>query len=75
MGIISVILATPGRTGSYPLRVMSIARPYAEDPILDPKSGRMEVPPALSFSNEDKVETLQSHDDALVVTLKIGGTM
>ena len=54
---------------------MSIARPYAEDPILDPKSGRMEVPPALSFSNEDKVETLQSHDDALVVTLKIGGTM
>ena len=33
----------------------------------------MEVRPALSFSNEDKVGTLQPHDDALVVTLKIGG--
>ena len=50
---------------------MSIARPYAEDLIPDPKSGRMEVPSTLSFSNEDKVGTLQSHDDALVVTLKI----
>ena len=33
----------------------------------------MEVRLALSFSNEDKVGTLQPHDDALVVTLKIGG--
>ena len=33
----------------------------------------MEVRPALSFSDEDKVGTLQSHDDALVVTLKIWG--
>ena len=27
----------------------------------------------MSFSDEDKVETIQPHDDALVVTLKIGG--
>jgi len=27
----------------------------------------------LSFSDEDKVGTIQSHDDALVVTLRIGG--
>ena len=27
----------------------------------------------LSFSNEDKVGTIQPHDDALVVTLRIGG--
>ena len=27
----------------------------------------------INFSNEDKIETIQSHDDALVVTLKIGG--
>ena len=27
----------------------------------------------MSFSNEDKVGTLQSHDNALVVTLRIGG--
>ena len=33
----------------------------------------MEVWPVLSFSDEDKVGTLQPHDDALVVTLKISG--
>ena len=33
----------------------------------------MEVQPALSFSDKDKVGTLQPHDDALVVTLKIEG--
>ena len=33
----------------------------------------MEVWQALSFLNEDKVGTLQPHDDALVVTLRIGG--
>ena len=32
----------------------------------------MEVWPALSFSDEDKVGTFQPHDDALVVTLEIG---
>ena len=52
---------------------MSIARPSAKDSSLDPKRDRMEVWPALSFSYEDKVGTLQPHDDGLVVTLKIGG--
>ena len=33
----------------------------------------MEVRPALSFLDEDKVGTLQPHDDVLVVTLMIGG--
>ena len=27
----------------------------------------------MSFSNEDKIGTIQPHDDALVVTLRIGG--
>ena len=27
----------------------------------------------LSFSDEDKIGTIQPHDDALVVTLRIGG--
>ena len=27
----------------------------------------------MSFSDEDKMETIQPHDDALVVTLRIGG--
>ena len=29
--------------------------------------------PTLGFSGEDKAGTIQPHDDALVVTLKIGG--
>lgn len=33
----------------------------------------MEVRPTLSFSDEDKVGTYQLHNDALVVTLRIGG--
>ena len=52
---------------------MSIAKPHAEDSILDPKRGRMEVRPALSFFDEDKVGTFQPHDDTLVVTLQIRG--
>ena len=69
LGIISVILAAPGRTGSQPSRVMSIARPSAKGSSPDPKRSRMEVQSALSFSDDNKVGTLQPHDDALVVTL------
>ena len=29
--------------------------------------------PVLEFSDEDKIRTTQPHDDALVVTLRIGG--
>ena len=32
----------------------------------------MEIRLALSFSDEDKASTIQPHDDALVVTLRIG---
>ena len=52
---------------------MSVARPSAEGSSLDLKRSRMEVWLALSFSDEDKFGTLQSHGDALVVTLRIGG--
>ena len=72
-GTISVILATSGKIGSQPSRVMSVARVSVDDSSLDPKRSRMEVQSTLSFSDEDKVGTLQPHDDALVVTLKIGG--
>ena len=71
LGTINVILTALGRTGSRPSGMMSVARPFAKDSSLDPKRGRMEVWPALSFSDEDKVGTLQSHDDALVITLRI----
>ena len=33
----------------------------------------MNVPLVLGFSDADKLGTIQPHDDALVVTLKIGG--
>ena len=33
----------------------------------------MGIPLVLGFSNEDKLGTVQPHDDALVVTLRIGG--
>ena len=45
----------------------------AEDPILEPKRARLEIRPSLSFSYEDKIRTIQLHDDALVLTLRIGG--
>ena len=73
LGTISVILVAPGRTGSQPSRVMSVAWPSVEGSSLDLKRSRMEVRLALSFSDKDKVGTLQPHDDALMVTLRIGG--
>ena len=38
-----------------------------------PKRVKMNVPLVLSFSDEDKLGTIQPHNDALVVTLRIGG--
>ena len=71
--MINVIFATLGRTGSYPSRVISMARLLAEES--DPKSKRAkrDVYLMLSFSEEDKVGTIQPHNDALVITLRIGG--
>ena len=52
---------------------MSMARLSAEDTNPKPKRARVDIRLALSFSNEDKIGTIQPHDDALVITLKIGG--
>ena len=52
---------------------MSVARLLAEDSSSEPKRTKMDIPPILGFSDEDKIETIQPHDDALVVTLRIGG--
>ena len=73
LGTINVIFAALGRTGSYPSRVMFVARLYTEDDNSEPKRARIEIPPVLGFSNEDKIETIQPHDNALMVTLRIGG--
>ena len=37
------------------------------------KRAKMDIPLVLDFLVEDKVGTIQPHDDTLVVTLRIGG--
>ncbi|XP_030945865.1 uncharacterized protein LOC115970365 [Quercus lobata] len=73
LGRINAIFTAPGRTGSYLSRVMSVARLSTKSNNLKPKKARVEIRPVLGFSDEDKIRTIQPHDDALVVTLKIGG--
>ena len=50
-----------------------MARLLTEDNNLEPKRAKIEALLVLGFSADDKIETIQPHDDALVVTLKIGG--
>ena len=71
--MINVIFAAPGRTGSCPFRVMSVTQLSAKDNNPKPKKARMDIQPALSFLDDDKIATIQPHDDALVVALRIGG--
>ena len=73
LGTINVIFIAPERTGSYPSRVMSVARLLANEDGSEPKRARILTQPALGFSDEDKAKTIQPHDDALVVALRIGG--
>ena len=52
---------------------MSIARLSLRNLNQDPKRARVELPLVMGFSNEDKIGTIQPHDDALVITHRIGG--
>ena len=52
---------------------MSVARLSSGDINQDPKRARVELPLVMGFSDEDKIGTIQPHDDALVITLRIGG--
>ena len=71
--MINVIFAALRRTGSCPYRVMSVARLSSDEGVLDPKRAKILIQLTLGFSDEDKAGTIQPHDDALVVTLRIGG--
>ena len=73
LGTINVIFAAPGRTGSCPSRVLSVSRSMAEDHSQALKRAKRRVPLILGFSDEDLVGTIQPHEDALVVTLRISG--
>ena len=52
---------------------MSVARLYPEDGSHESKRAKLSRPLIMGFSDEDKVGTVQPHDDALVITLRIGG--
>ena len=73
LGTINVIFVAPGRTGSCPSRVMSVAYLSFEDGSHEPKRVRLKRPLVMGFSDEDKIRTIRPHDDALVITLRIGG--
>ena len=70
--MINVILAALGRTGTHPSRVLSVAQRPTEESQPELKRARMNFHPILSFSEEDKIGTTQPHDDALLITLRIG---
>ena len=73
LGTINVIFAAPSRTRSSPSRVMSVARLSSEGINQEPKRARVERLLIMGFSDEDKIGTIQPHDDALVITFRIGG--
>ena len=52
---------------------MSIAHLSSGDINQDSKRARVELPLVMGFSDEDKIGTIQPHDDALVITLRIRG--
>ena len=52
---------------------MSVGRLPAEADDRESKRARGMVTPLIRFSDEDKLGTLQPHNDALVITLRIGG--
>ena len=73
LGTINVIFAAPGRTGSCPSRGMSVARLFPEEDSHELKRAKLNRSLVMGFSDEDKIGTVQPHDDVLVITLRIGG--
>ena len=52
---------------------MSVARLSSDEGALEQKRAKVLIQPTLGFSDEDEAGTIQPHDDAFVVTLRIGG--
>ena len=50
-----------------------MARLSSKDTSHEPKRARFEQLLVMGFSDEDKIRTIQPHDDALIITLQIGG--
>ena len=73
LGTINVIFTAPSRTGSCLSRIMFVACLSSRDTNQDPKRARVELPLVMGFSDKDNIGTIQPHDDALVITIRIGG--
>ena len=58
LGTINVIFAASDRTGSYPSRVMSVARLSSKGINQEPKRPRVERSLIMGFSDEDKIGTI-----------------
>ena len=69
LGTINVIFAALGKTGSWPSRVMSVAHLSPEDGRNESKRAKLDRSLVMGFSDEDKIGTIQPHDDALVIIL------
>ena len=52
---------------------MSVARLFLEDGSHEPKRAKLDWSLVMGFSDEDKIETIQLHDDALMIILRIEG--
>ena len=53
--------------------MMFVARLSTEDNNSEPKKAKIEIQLVLGFLDEDKIGTIQPHDDTFVVTLRIRG--
>jgi len=74
LSTINVIFAKPGNSGGSATRVMSVSGGCdLEAGDQAPKRARLMVTPTLGFSEKDKEETFQPHDETLMVTIRIGG--
>ncbi|XP_075640281.1 uncharacterized protein LOC142612035 [Castanea sativa] len=77
LGTINVILTQPRGDYGKPSRVMTVQNKCGNEDVEENhqtnKRMRSSATPILGFSDKDKEGTFQPHDDALVVTVRIGG--
>ncbi|XP_075667260.1 uncharacterized protein LOC142636852 [Castanea sativa] len=77
LGTINVILTQPRGDFGNPSRIMSVQNKCGTEDVEENhqtnKRLRSSVTLTLGFSDKDKEGTFQPHDDALVVTVRIGG--
>lgn len=74
LGTINIIFVAPNREAGPSSRVMAISSQLmVRVEGRESKRVKTKYEPLLCFSKADKVGIFQPHDDALVVTLRIGG--